>query len=207
MRARMTPSAAAGTPACASSSKAPKRHVAETGRPRGRPVFFGALGQACSLRRLSKDQIEMVIAKRVCKLLFALLVTGCSTGGSQAGDGPRSCTQRVGGEELFVGEARCLATLPQETLAGYWVSGHEYSVFYVDRMDIKHDPDANAAWLFMSRDAQDAVKNKLQAGKWQVFAIRFTGARSTARGIYGPGPFKSGVLVTRMLEIEEVESR
>ena len=137
-------------------------------------------------------------------MLLVLLVTGCGTAGNQAFAESKTCTESLGGEILFVGEARCLATLPHEELAGYWVSGHEYSVFYTDKQEIKHEPDARAAWLFLSSEAEGAAKEKLRAGEWQVFAVRFTGVKSTARGIYGPGPFQAGVLVARLLEIDEL---
>jgi hypothetical protein len=100
-----------------------------------------------------------------------------------------------------------MATLPQEEITGYWVSGHEYSVFYTNRQDIKHEPDADAAWLFVSREAELALNDKVRPGEWQVFAIRFIGSKSSMRGIYGPGPFKAGVLVARVLEIDEVATR
>lgn len=147
---------------------------------------------------------RVAVTERLCSALLIFLVTAC-------GAGPRAesnaCTERLGGEILFVGEARCMATLPQEEISGYWVSGHEYSVFYTNRQDIKHDPDADAAWLFVSSDAEVAVKDKVRPGEWQVFAIRFIGSKSSVRGIYGPGPFKAGVLVVRILEINEVADR
>ena len=144
------------------------------------------------------------MTKFVCSMFLILLTAGCGTGESHGGAESDSCTERLGDEVLFVGEARCLATLPQELLEGYWVSGHEYSVFYTDKQDIKQEPDANAAWLFLGSEAEVAVKDKLRAGEWQVFAIKFSGAKSTARGVYGPGPFESGVLVTRLIAIDEI---
>jgi hypothetical protein len=151
-----------------------------------------------------KTRARRTLTRQLCSTLIFILVTGCGTG---AGAELKSCTERLGGEILFVGEARCLATLPQEELSGYWVSGHEYSVFYAAKQDIKREPDARAAWLFLSRAAEGTVKEKLRAGEWQVFAIRFVGAKSTARGIYGPGPFEAGVLVARIIEIEEISDR
>jgi hypothetical protein len=154
-----------------------------------------------------KSNAKGTLTKRLCSMLLTMLVTACGAGGNHDGAESKSCTERLGGEVLFVGEARCLATLPQEELSGFWVSGHEYSVFYGKKQDIKHEPDDEAAWLFLSSEAGVAVQDKLRAGEWQVFSISFVGVKSTARGIYGPGPFKAGVLVTRILEINEVTDR
>ncbi len=141
-------------------------------------------------------------------IALATLLTACGTNtGNQPAVEPKSCTTRVGSEIEFVGEPRCLAKLPQEELSGYWVSGHEYSVFYSNKEDIKHEPDAQASWLFLSDAANAAVRDKLREGEWQVFAISFLGMRSTARGVYGPGPFKGGVLVARVLHLEEVDAK
>lgn len=151
-----------------------------------------------------ETEARSLMTKRLCGALLFILVTGCDAG---VGAEPKSCAERLGGEILFVGEAHCLATLPHEELFGYWVSGHEYSVFYTNKQDIKHEPDARAAWLFLSAAAEDAVKGKLRAGDWQVFAIKFVGAKSTRRGIYRPGPFESGVLVDQIIEISEIADR
>ena len=139
--------------------------------------------------------------ERLCSAVLILFVSAC---GAEPTAKSEDCTERIGGETLFVGEARCMASLPQEEMSGYWVSGLEYSVFYASRQDIKHEPDPNAAWLFVSDDAEVAVREKVRSGEWQVFAIRFIGSKSSMRGIYGPGPFKAGVLVVRILEISEV---
>ena len=147
---------------------------------------------------------RLAVTERLCIALLIVLFTACGAGPRAETNG---CTERLGGETLFVGEARCMATLPQEEIAGYWVSGHEYSVFYTNREDIKHEPDADAAWLFVSREAELAMNGKVRPGEWQVFAIRFIGSKSSMRGIYGPGPFKAGVLVARVLEIDEVVAR
>jgi hypothetical protein len=144
------------------------------------------------------------VTERLYSALIVFLVTACSAGPRAESN---ACTERLGGEILFVGEARCMATLPQEEISGYWVSGHEYSVFYANKQDIKHDLDRDAPWLFVSSDAEAAVKDKVRPGEWQVFAIRFIGTKSSMRGIYGPGPFKAGVLVLRILEINEVAPR
>jgi hypothetical protein len=144
------------------------------------------------------------VTERLCSALIIFLITACHAGPLAESN---ACTERLGGEILFVGEARCLANLPQEEISGYWVSAHEYSVFYANKQDIKQDPDPDAAWMFVSSDAETAVKDKVRPGEWQVFAIRFIGSKSSARGIYGPGPFKAGVLVVRILEIDEVADR
>ena len=144
------------------------------------------------------------VTKRFCSALTIFLVSACSAG---LHDESNACTERLGSETLFVGEARCMATLPQEEISGYWVSGHEYSVFYANMQDIKHEPDPDAAWLFVSSDAAAAVKGKVRPGEWQVFAIRFIGSKSSMRGIYGPGPFRAGVLMVRILEMNEVANR
>src|ERR1044071_9133937 len=94
----------------------------------------------------SKSRATRAMTRRLCSTLLILLATACGTGGSKGGAESTSCTERVGGEVLggevlFVGEARCLAALPQAELSGYWVSGHEYSVFYNNKQDIKHEPD------------------------------------------------------------------
>jgi hypothetical protein len=154
-----------------------------------------------------KSSVKGTMTKRLCSMLLTMLVTACGAGGNHDVTESKSCTERLGSEVLFVGEARCLATLPQDELSGFWVSGHEYSVFYGKEQDIKHEPDEEAAWLFLSSEAGVAVQEKLRAGEWQVFAISFIGAKSTARGVYGPGPFKSGVLVSRILEINEITNR
>jgi hypothetical protein len=151
-----------------------------------------------------RSEASGTLTNRLCSMLMTILVTACSNGGNQAGAESKSCTERLGGEILFVGEARCLAALPQEKLSGFWVSGHEYSVFYNNKEDIQLEPDAQAAWLFLSSEAEVRVEHKMRAGEWQVFAISFVGVKSTARGIYGPGPFEAGVLVTRILKIDEV---
>ena len=167
----------------------------------GRNWLSGFLGSCSETWRELETETRSLVTKRLCGALLFILVTGCGTG---VGAEPKSCTERLGGEILFVGEARCLATLPHEELSGYWVSGHEYSVFYTNKQDIKHEPDARAAWLFLGGAAEGAVKGILRAGDWQIFAIKFVGVKSTRRGIYGPGPFESGVLVNQVIEISEI---
>jgi hypothetical protein len=120
---------------------------------------------------------------------------------------PKGCTLRIGGENYFNGNFRCLASLPQEEISGYWVSGFEYSVFYPNRQTIKRGPDSEAPWLSLSDQAEAAVKSKIRGDEWQVFAVRFIGTKAGMRGIYGhQGMSKSGILMVRVIEIKEIKA-
>lgn len=149
-----------------------------------------------------------ILVKRMCVMWMILLSSACGTDvKDHASAIPTSCTTIMGGEAYFIGEPRCLSALPKETISGYWVSGHEYSVFYVNGRDIQSEPDANATWMYLSSDAEESVSAVVRAGVWQVFALKFVGSMSTKRGVYGPGPFKSGVLAHKVLEVKEIEVR
>lgn len=145
---------------------------------------------------------------RLCGLLLIMLVaTGCANPESQISFAPQNCWERLGNETYFIGHSHCMVNLPQEEISGYWVSGHEHSMFYADRQSIRHDLDTEAPWLSFSEEPWASVKDKM-TGEWQVFAVRFIGTRATMRGCYGHScTAKSGVLMIRLLEINEIDVR
>lgn len=156
--------------------------------------------------------LSFAMTLRLVAVFLVLLSAACGNEETdESGAQSNGCTRSAGNEVLFVGEPRCLATLPRETISGYWVSGHEHSVFYANKQDIPQEitlyPDAKAAWMSLTDEADMSVETKVRAGEWQTFSIKFVGTRSTVKGVYGPGPFKGGVLAERILEIEEIEVR
>ena len=114
------------------------------------------------------------------------------------------CTETIGGAQYFVGSPQCFGSLPQRTISGFWVVGHEYSVFYSALPSEIWELDPSATWLSYSEEAAQVAKRYLVDGEFHVLEVEFVGAASDREGHYGPGEFKSGVHISRLTRIAEV---
>lgn len=114
------------------------------------------------------------------------------------------CSETIGGVQYFVGSPRCFESLPQATMSGFWVVGHEYSVFYSALPSEIWELDPSATWLSFSEEAARVAERYLGDGEFHVVEVEFVGAASNREGHYGPGEFRSGVHVSKFTHIAEV---
>ena len=128
--------------------------------------------------------------------------TACSAGspsGENAKGGSSKCVKTVNGQDLFVGNETCLASLPTSFMVGYWIIDHECSVFYPNHKSaIVYD--TNTYWAEIS-PAVEARLWKLYKGQRVVYRIAFEGAISDRPGIYGNGEFSKGVYIKSISSI------
>ncbi len=119
-----------------------------------------------------------------------------STGGAKA---DKPCERPIDNVTYFLGTASCLETLPLENLTGYWVTGHEYSVFYRDPKSIPRETDAvaNEVWLETGRLGP-------LDGRRRVFEVSFIGVYSDRIGFYGNGAYKRGAYAKRFTRVKEI---
>ena len=86
-----------------------------------------------------------------------------------------------------------------ESLTGYWVTGHEYSVFYKDAKALppESDTDENVVWLETTRTGP-------MDGRRHVFEVSFIGVYSDRLGFYGNGAFRRGAYAKSFTSVKEI---
>jgi hypothetical protein len=142
----------------------------------------------------------------VLRLIVALASGGFMVACDSADRGllASECTETIGGVQYFAGLPQCFESLPQRPISGFWVVGHEYSVFYPTLPSEIWELDPAATWLNYSKEGAQAAERYLGDGEFHVLEVEFVGATSDRDGHYGPGEFKSGVYISRLNRIAEV---
>ncbi len=115
---------------------------------------------------------------------------------------PKNCTSLINGISNFIGDVKCLSSLPKKTINGYWVVDHEYSVFYFDRETIKNGYDDKAYWLELSPNFMKKNLKYIRVNKRTIYEVKFVGSESSKVGVYGNGTFKKGMLMDKIIYIK-----
>ncbi len=111
------------------------------------------------------------------------------------------------GKMQFWGDVQCFKALPMTTISGYWVEGHEYSVFYKDLHAVPIGEDDNPTWLELSNEAYAEAEPMLRH-QGDLFEVTFVGVDPKRSGYFGHlGSFKKGVYAARIVSLKEVRRR
>src|SRR4029450_4393243 len=158
------------------------------------------------MHNVLRRMIRVAMKVRQPFLMVAVLWLACACQSETARTEVRTekCMFTANRSKFFIGDTECLAALPHTVIAGYWVTDHEYSVYYPDKNGIEVTYDEQAVWLNLSSGAESATKQMVRNGRRQIFEIKFVGSISKIPGVYGNGRFKSGALVDRFLSIREL---
>ena len=145
---------------------------------------------------------KLTVLPLVVALALAGFVTACDSR-DRALLAPE-CTETIGGVQYFTGSPQCFESLPQRPISGFWVVGHEYSVFYSGLPAEIWELDPGAPWVSYSEAGVQAAERYLADGEFHILKVEFIGAASDHDGHYGPGEFRSGVHISRLTHLEEV---
>ena len=143
---------------------------------------------------------------RLLHAIFAfsamLLVVACDSSdrGRLASD---ACTRTLDGVQYFDGSLECFKTLPEQPISGYWVVGHENSIFHADRPLEVWESDQSGAWLSLSEEAARAAKSYFD-GEPHLLEVEFIGVRPGRLGIYDYG-FRDGAYMSKLLRANEIK--
>lgn len=151
------------------------------------------------------DPCSVCVKQTLVSIWVALALSALGCTPTEKGVDQSQCYEIVGSTKLFMGSQECLMRLPQEEVHGYWVSDHEYSVFYSRRELILPSHDKSAIWLEFSNEVRTEIDRFLVKGTRQIFEIRFIGSVSRVPGLYGSGDFVGGAIVKRVLDIKEIQ--
>jgi hypothetical protein len=110
------------------------------------------------------------------------------------------------GTKYFLGDPTCFRALPEKTMRGFWVSGHEYSAFFRERPPYPPDFKADVTWLQLSNAARAVVDPRTHDGELHLFEVEFRGRDANRLGIYGSGPSSRGAFAERFTIFKEVST-